>query len=99
MRDVFPAFVLGFIAMALLRSLGDTVWNSPGWKNLTNQIGDVWGSRYLLGTAMAAVGLGASFSAFKGIGGKPFVVGLAGALVVGAMGFLMALLLGGFLHV
>jgi uncharacterized integral membrane protein (TIGR00698 family) len=99
MRNVFPVFVLGFVAMALFRSLGDTVWNSPGWKNLTNQIGDVWGSRYLLGTAMAAVGLGASFSAFKGIGAKPFVVGFIGALVVGAMGFLMALLFGGFVHV
>jgi uncharacterized membrane protein YadS len=44
---------------------------------------------------MAAVGLNTSFAVFKGVGLKPFVVGLAGALVVGAVGFAMALLLGG----
>ena len=43
---------------------------------------------------MAAVGLNTSVAVFKGVGAKPFVVGLAGALVVGAVGMLMALLLG-----
>ncbi len=97
-RKLLPVFVLGFIAMAILRSIGDAAWNTPGWKNLTNQIGDVWGSRYLLGTAMAAVGLGTSFSVFRGVGAKPFLVGFIGALVVGSMGFVMALLLGRFVH-
>ncbi len=55
---LFPVFVLGFIGMAILRSVGDVAWNSAAWKDLTNQIGDVWGSRYLLGIAMAAVGAG-----------------------------------------
>jgi len=96
---LFPLFVLGFIAMAAFRSTGDFMWNSPSWKNLTNEIGDVWGSRYLLGTAMAAVGLGTSFSTFKGIGFRPLLVGFAGALIVGIMGFSLALLLGGFIHV
>ncbi len=84
--------------MPCLRWIGHAGRNSAGWKNLTNQLGDVWGSRYILGTAMAAVGLGASFASFKGIGTKPFVVGLIGALVVGLMGFLMALLLGGLVQ-
>jgi uncharacterized membrane protein YadS len=52
----------------------------------------------LLGTAMAAVGLGTSFSVFKGVGLKPFVVGLIGALVVGFVGFLLALFLGSFVR-
>jgi uncharacterized membrane protein YadS len=95
---LFPMFVLGFIGMAVFRSIGDVVWNSTGWKDLANQIGDVWGSRYLLGTAMAAVGLGTSFSVFKGVGFKPFIVGFAGAIVVGVTGFAMAFLLGGFIH-
>ena len=43
---------------------------------------------------MAAVGLNTSVAVFKGVGAKPFLVGLAGALVVGAVGMLMALLLG-----
>jgi uncharacterized membrane protein YadS len=95
---LFPIFVLGFIGMAILRSVGDVAWNSTAWKSLTNQIGDVWGSRYLLGSAMAAVGLGTGFSVFKGVGLKPFAVGLIGALVVGLMGLAMALSLGAAIH-
>lgn len=98
-RQLLPVFVLGFVAMALVRSVGDGIFvGSAGWKTVTSQIGDVWGSRYLLGTAMAAVGLGTSFSVFKGIGFKPFIVGFIGSIVVGAMGFLMALVLGRFVH-
>jgi uncharacterized membrane protein YadS len=45
---------------------------------------------------MAAVGLNTSFAVFHGMGLKPFAVGVAGAVVVGAVGFAMALLLGGY---
>jgi uncharacterized integral membrane protein (TIGR00698 family) len=101
-----PGFVLGFLAMAVVRSVGDAtlgssgaaygVWDAAGWKGLTDQIGDFWASRMLLGTAMAAVGLNTSFKVFKGVGLKPFVVGLAGALVVGTVGMLMAVVFGRF---
>lgn len=97
-KKLTPVFVLGFVAMAVVRSVGDTFWNTPIWKAVTTQIGDVWGSRYLLGTAMAGVGLGTSLSVFKGVGMKPFAVGLAGALLVGLVGFVMARLLGRFVH-
>jgi uncharacterized membrane protein YadS len=43
---------------------------------------------------MAAVGLGTSFSVFKGLGMKPFAVGFVGALLVGAIGLVLSLLLG-----
>jgi hypothetical protein len=36
---------------------------------------------------------------FKGVGLKPFVVGLAGALAVGVVGLIMAMLLGRFLSI
>lgn len=106
-KKLLPFFVLGFVGMALIRTLGDAtlkdglafgLWDPKAWKSLTTQVGDVWASRYLLGTAMAAVGLGTSFSVFKGIGLKPFAVGLAGALLVGAVGLIMALLLGPYVH-
>ena len=108
LKKLFPVFVLGFVAMALMRSLGDAtlqnngaafgLWNSAAWKELTTQMGEIWGSRYLLGTALAAVGLSTSFSVFKGLGLKPFVVGFAGALFVGFVGFLMTLVLGQFVR-
>ena len=103
-----PGFVVGFLAMAILRSIGDGTLASSGaafgvlsaesWTSLTKDLGDFWASQVLLGTAMAAVGLNTNFAVFKGVGLKPFVVGMAGALVVGAVGMGMAILLGGFVH-
>ena len=105
-RALVPSFVLGFIAMAAVRSVADAmlaggglalgVWDAAGWRALTSFIGDTAGARWLLGTAMAAVGLNTSVAVFRGVGLKPFAVGMAGALVVGSVGFVMALLLGRF---
>jgi uncharacterized integral membrane protein (TIGR00698 family) len=101
-----PLFVVGFVAMALLRSVGDAtlqgwgaaygIWDRASWIDLANQIGDFWASRILLGTAMAAVGLNTSVAVFRSVGARPFLVGLAGALVVGAVGAAMAMLFGRF---
>jgi uncharacterized integral membrane protein (TIGR00698 family) len=107
-RSLVPTFVLGFVAMAIVRSIGDAmlgagraalgVWDAAGWAAVTSLAGDTVGARWLLGTAMAAVGLNTSFAVFKGVGLKPFVVGLVGALAVGVVGFVMALLLGGLVQ-
>lgn len=101
-----PGFVVGFVAMAVVRTIGDAtlgssgaafgVWNADAWRSVTTQLGDYWASRMLLGTAMAAVGLNTSFKVFKGVGLKPFAVGLAGAVVVGAVGMTMAIIFGRF---
>ena len=103
-----PGFVAGFLGMAILRSIGDATLSSSGaafgllsaesWASVTKDLGDFWASQVLLGTAMAAVGLSTNFAVFKGVGLKPFVVGMAGALVVGAVGMGMAILLGRFVH-
>lgn len=105
-KTLVPAFIIGFVAMAVVRTLGDATLQSQGaafglfdaatWSRLTNQIGDFWASRVFLGTAMAAVGLSTSFAVFKGVGIKPFAVGFAGAIVVGAVGLLMAVVFGQF---
>ncbi len=104
---LFPLFVIGFVVAAVVRSVGDAtlesgfafgLFDASTWKMLTKQIGGVWGSKYLLGTAMAAVGLGTSLSVFKGVGLKPLVVSFVAALIVGIMGFSMALLLGPYVH-
>lgn len=105
-RSYVPAFVLGFLAMAVVRTIGDATltsvgaaygtWDAAAWARLTSQIGDFWGSRVFLGTAMAAVGLNTSLSVFRGVGAKPFAVGFAGAVVVGLVGLLAAAVLGRF---
>lgn len=103
LTKLLPLFVLGFVGLAVLRSVGDAtlaggralgLFDAQQWRALVAQVGDVWGARYLLGTAMAAVGLNTSFTVFRGVGFRPFAVGLAGALVVGATGLVLALLLG-----
>ncbi len=105
-QSLVPSFVIGFVAMAIVRSLGDTmlgngqpalgVWDQAGWSALASLVGDKVGAQWLLGTAMAAVGLNTNFSVFKGVGVKPFAVGMAGAIVVGLVGFAMAAMLGRF---
>jgi uncharacterized integral membrane protein (TIGR00698 family) len=105
-KTLIPAFIIGFVAMAVVRTIGDAtlqangaafgLWDASTWNSLTNQLGDFWASRVFLGTAMAAVGLSTSFSVFKGVGAKPFAVGLVGALVVGAVGLFMAVVFGRF---
>lgn len=103
-----PGFVAGFLAMAIVRSIGDATLASSGaafgilsaesWASMTRDLGDFWASQVLLGTAMAAVGLNTNFAVFKGVGLKPFAVGMVGALVVGAVGMGMAVLLGRFVQ-
>lgn len=106
--SLVPGFVIGFLAMAVVRSLGDWtltsngaafgVWSAEQWGSITKSLGDYWASQILLGTAMAAVGLNTNFAVFKGVGLKPFAVGMAGALVVGTVGLTMALIFGRFVH-
>ncbi len=107
-KTLVPLFVVGFVAMALVRTIGDAtlqgsgaaygVWEAGAWSRLTNQIGDFWASRIFLGTAMAGVGLNTSFGVFKGVGAKPFLVGLAGAMAVGVVGLAMAIVFGRFVE-
>ncbi|HUQ89330.1 MAG TPA: putative sulfate exporter family transporter [Vicinamibacterales bacterium] len=106
--SLVPGFVIGFLAMAIVRSIGDWtltsngaafgVWTAAQWASITKSLGDYWASQILLGTAMAAVGLNTNFAVFKGVGMKPFAVGMAGALVVGIVGMTMAIIFGRFVH-
>lgn len=102
--SLVPGFVVGFVAMAIVRSIGDATlassgaafgtWDAAAWASLTNTIGDFWASRILLGTAMAAVGLNTNLSVFRGVGLKPFIVGMAGSAVVGGVGLALAIIFG-----
>jgi len=105
LKKCLPLFVLGFIGAACLRSAGDAMIENDGkafglfdrseWKNVTNTIGGTVGGRYLLGTAMAGVGLSTSLATLKegGLGFRPFIVGSTGAFAVGATGMLSVMLL------
>ena len=102
---LLPRFVLGFLAMAVIRSVGDAminaggqafgVWDAQAWENIYRTI-QTWAG-YLLVIALAGVGLSTNFRAFKGLGVKPFIVGLGAALVVGIISFVAITLLGSFI--
>ena len=101
---LFPLFILGFLFMAAIRSIGDAgvqdggmaigLWDSEQWAGVTAGIKE-W-SGYILATAMAGVGLGTSFKSMKGLGIKPFYVGLFAAILVGVVSIIMVFLLGRF---
>ncbi|MBI2846695.1 MAG: putative sulfate exporter family transporter [Chloroflexi bacterium] len=99
---LFPLFILGFLIMATLRSIGDggvsatghafAFFDVTGWKNVIQAI-STW-SGYILATAMAGVGLGTSLATLKGMGVKPFYIGLFSATMVGLASILAVLILG-----
>jgi len=98
-----PLFVVGFLGASIVRTVGDaSLLTSEGtlafgcvpaetYKSSLSFVGST-ASKGLLGTAMAAVGLSTSASALRGIGWKPFAVGLAGATTVGLTGATCAFL-------
>ena len=84
--NIFPFFVLGFIAMIILRNLGDEVFST--YKN------DIWieiidyikfFSKIFLTMAMGAIGLSTNLKDIKSMGYKPFIVGFIAMLTVGIM--------------
>ena len=96
------SFVGGFIAMSCLRSAGDFsaadgvvfgMVDQGHWKWFCSYLGNELSGHYLLGTAMAAVGLNTSVKDVQGVGYAPFMVGAAGAATVAGTGFAMAMLL------
>ncbi|MTI81857.1 MAG: YeiH family putative sulfate export transporter [Firmicutes bacterium] len=78
---IFPWFVVGFLAMAGLRTVGDSMWlNNEMWVNFLDNT-KVF-SKFLIVTAMAGVGLLTNFDDMKKVGIKPFIVGLVASLIM-----------------
>ncbi|KAH8052181.1 hypothetical protein JL722_10281 [Aureococcus anophagefferens] len=86
-RNVFLAGVVasGGKALGLL--------DADDWKRQADWVGAVLGTKVLLATGLAGVGLSVDFNAFKSAGVRPFAVGAAGATIVGGVGLSTALLL------
>jgi uncharacterized membrane protein YadS len=92
-RQSVPPFVLLFLAMAALNSLGafDRLADATGRPVPQMLQGS---ARALVLVALAGVGLGARFSAMRAIGARPFYLGLATALVTSTLAFLLVRALG-----
>ncbi len=101
---LLPMFILGFLGMAALRSIGDAglnsgeaafgLWSEPTWGGIIASIKS-W-AEILLVVALSGVGLSTNFRSIKALGVRPFVVGLCASLSVGIVSYLAITLLGGF---
>lgn len=104
---LFPTFILGFLAFAVIRSIGDAtvdnsgyafgLWGASTWNDVHGFITD-WAVNFMV-IALAGVGLSTSFKMLKGLGIKPFIVGLGAALVVGVISVLAIISLSAFITV
>ena len=89
---LFPVFVLGFLGMAVLRTVGDGALADPGaalgpfdardWNELTGGIESL-ATAVCLPMAMAALGLGIRLGALRDLGLKPLLLGAGAATAVG----------------
>ncbi|MDQ0337967.1 putative integral membrane protein (TIGR00698 family) [Caldalkalibacillus uzonensis] len=105
--QLIPLFVLGFLAMAIVRSIGDAgaaanglafgLLNENRWVTLWTTLSTL-GSKYLLGIAMAGIGLSTSVHVFKGLGIKPFYIGMIAALTVSIISAVLIYFLGDFIR-
>ena len=82
--NIFPYFVLGFIAMIILRNLGDHIIfvnQNEIWSSTVENIKFL--SKIFLTMAMAAIGLSTNLREIKNMGYKPFLVGFVAMATVG----------------
>ena len=101
--NLVPLFIIGFLLLTLIRTIGDMTLTGSGaafglfdaaaWENFYTS-GSSFGSKYMLGIAMAAVGFSTDFKIFKGLGMKPFYIGLIAAVAVGLVSLLLVSLFG-----
>lgn len=93
LKNSVPPFVLAFLGMCLLNTLGVIAWASQQLGR--NLVGDAQtAAKFLILVALAGVGLGTRFDAMRRIGLRPFWVGLATALVTSGTSYALIRLLG-----
>ena len=101
--SLFPTFVLGFLLLSVVRTVGDwglsqggLAWGLLGaerWQMFTKGLGEQ-GATLALSTALAAVGLSTRLSTLRGLGLRPLAVGFGAALTVGLGALALASLVG-----
>jgi uncharacterized integral membrane protein (TIGR00698 family) len=91
--NLFPMFVLGFVGMALLNTLGllpeltfrNAGWLGAGTHSTTLTLAAEQGSRFCILISMAAVGLETRFAAMRQTGVKPFVASLSAVILLAVL--------------
>ncbi len=98
LREAIPFFVLAFVALCAVRTVGDLGAEPFGflapetWQAWIQRAGTA--SSLCLAVAMASVGLGTSLSRLRTLGFRPLAMGLAAALGVGVVSIVLVRLVG-----
>ena len=97
LKRYFPAFIIWFLLLATLRSLGDFSLDSTGkvfwgiteedWKEFGRTLKTI--TVQLLIIALAAIGLNTRFANLKKLGFKPFIAGCFAASTVGLVSYFL----------
>ena len=89
-----PLFLFGFLALAIIRTIGDGTSFLPPfqWKWLVQQVNDL--GKFLVLIAMAGIGLNTKFDTMRQIGPKPFLVGLVASILLAFISLSLIYLLG-----
>lgn len=81
--SIIPWFILGFLAMSAINSLGIVPSNvAQAFVNI---------AYILIGMAMAGLGLNVDIKTFKQLGVKAFIAGLIGSICLSAVGYLLVI--------
>ncbi len=94
-----PLFVFGYMAMGIVRTLGDHFFgaDSPAWAGAWNGVKTV--ATYTIAVAITSVGLSTDIRKLSKLGYRPFVCGLVVALSVGVVSWLLVTRLGRYLSI
>jgi uncharacterized integral membrane protein (TIGR00698 family) len=96
-RDMVPLFILGFLAMTVIRTLGDLGERPFGFLSLDSwaRVISIFQRLAEIGLllAMAGVGLGTNLRRMRSLGLRPLSVGLVAAVCVGLASYLAIRLL------
>ena len=94
--SMFPIFIIGFVIMGLIRSIGDYsvqsynlafgLFLNDQWLSIINYIKSI--AEYSLAVSMAAVGISTNLVSLRSLGIRPFYVGFSAAAIVGFVSYI-----------
>ena len=103
--SMFPLFIIGFIIMGFIRSIGDYsiqtsdlafgLFFNGQWHSIINFIKLL--AEYSLAIAMAAVGVSTNLASLRSLGIRPFYVGFSAAISVGFVSYVGIIILNYFI--
>ena len=103
--SMFPIFIIGFIIMGLIRTIGDYsiqsydqafgIFLNDQWQSIIHYIKLL--AEYSLAIAMAAVGLSTNLVSLRSLGIRPFYVGFSAAASVGFVSYFGIIVLNYFI--